>query len=264
MTPATHFEIRPVNPADHPAVLGLSPRLTIGAAPWRDPDRVAAAARGWIESSLAAAGQDGHALLVALLGGQVAGLVSLVEREHFTGELDAYIGELVVGQTQEGQGAGRALLAAAERWAAWPRTGPDHPGHRRGQHPGPAAIYPDRIRAGGHPAQQAGQIRLIVTYCPLYTPSARAGGCRAYSPGWVNRCCRGHRDAAGPRRVRPGQGSHAARLAGGADPAQNGFQHAGHGGHLGQGSGLGRWRGLPGGRGPPAGGAVHRPVLGTQ
>ncbi len=90
-------------------MLGLSPRLTIGAAPWRDPDRVAAAARGWIESSLAAAGQDGHALLVALLGGQVAGLVSLVEREHFTGELDAYIGELVVGQAQEGQGAGRAL-----------------------------------------------------------------------------------------------------------------------------------------------------------
>ncbi len=32
----------------------------------------------------------------------------------------------------------------------------------------------------------------------------------------------------------------------------------------GQGSGLGWWRGLPGGRGPPAGGAVHRPVLGTQ
>ena len=118
MTQTIHFEIRPVNPADYSAVLALSPRLTIGAAPWRDPDRVAAAARGWIESSLAAAGQDGHALLVALAGGQVAGMVSLVEREHFTGELDGYIGELAVGHAQEGCGAGRALLAAAGRWAA--------------------------------------------------------------------------------------------------------------------------------------------------
>ena len=118
MTPGTHFEIRPVRPADHPAVLALSPRLTIGAAPWRDPGRVAVAAQGWIESSLAAAGQDGRALLVALAGGQVAGLVSLAEREHFTGELDAYISELVVAEAQEGRGAGRALLAAADRWAA--------------------------------------------------------------------------------------------------------------------------------------------------
>jgi ribosomal protein S18 acetylase RimI-like enzyme len=118
MTKVTHFEIRPVIPADHPAVLALSPRLTIGAAPWRDPDRIAAAARGWIESSLAAAGQDGRAVLVALLDGQVAGMVSLVEREHFTGELDAYIGELVVAGAQEGRGAGRALLAAAGQWAA--------------------------------------------------------------------------------------------------------------------------------------------------
>ena len=125
MTQTTHFEIRPVNPADHPAVLALSPRLAIGAAPWRDPDRVAAAARGWIESSLAAAGQDGHAVLVALLGGHVAGMVSLVEREHFTGELDAYIGELVVGQPQEGRGAGRALLAAA--------TGEQRGGEGRGE-----------------------------------------------------------------------------------------------------------------------------------
>jgi ribosomal protein S18 acetylase RimI-like enzyme len=118
MTHVAHFEIRPVIPADHPAVLALSPRLTIGAAPWRDPDRIAAAAQGWIESSLAAADQDGHAVLVALLDGQVAGMVSLAERAHFTGELDAYIGELVVAGAQEGRGAGRALLAAADQWAA--------------------------------------------------------------------------------------------------------------------------------------------------
>jgi len=55
---------------------------------------------------------------VALLDGRVAGMVSLAERRHFTGDLDAYIGELVTDGAVEGSGAGRALMAAAEEWAA--------------------------------------------------------------------------------------------------------------------------------------------------
>jgi hypothetical protein len=77
-------------------VLDLSARLTIGVAPWRDPEKVATAVRGWAESSLASAREEGHAVLVALLDGQVAGMVSLAERKHFTGDLDAYVGELVI------------------------------------------------------------------------------------------------------------------------------------------------------------------------
>jgi ribosomal protein S18 acetylase RimI-like enzyme len=57
-------------------------------------------------------------VLVALLDDQVVGMVSLAEREHFTGEVDAYVGELAVGRAMEGRGAGRALMTAAERWAA--------------------------------------------------------------------------------------------------------------------------------------------------
>lgn len=38
------------------------------------------------------------------------------ERAHFTGEVDAYIGELVVSKAAEGAGVGRALVAAAEDW----------------------------------------------------------------------------------------------------------------------------------------------------
>jgi ribosomal protein S18 acetylase RimI-like enzyme len=110
--------IRPASPEDYPALLDLSPRLAIGVAPWRDPAKVAAAVREWIESSLASVGEQGHAVLVALIDGQVAGMVSLAEREHFTGELDAYVGELVVDRAVEGRGAGRALMAAAEQWAA--------------------------------------------------------------------------------------------------------------------------------------------------
>jgi ribosomal protein S18 acetylase RimI-like enzyme len=118
MSESSDFDIRPAREEDYPALLELSPRLTTGAAPWRDPARFAAAARGWIESSLASAHEDGHAVMVALLDGRVAGMVSLAEREHFTGDLDAYVGELVTDRAVEGRGAGQALMAAAEEWAA--------------------------------------------------------------------------------------------------------------------------------------------------
>jgi ribosomal protein S18 acetylase RimI-like enzyme len=118
MSESADFHIRPACKEDHHVLLKLSPRLTIGAAPWRDPAGVAAAARGWIESSLAAAHEDGHAVLVALLDARVAGLVSLVEWRHFTGEIEAYVGELITDEAFEGRGAGRALMAAAQRWAA--------------------------------------------------------------------------------------------------------------------------------------------------
>jgi ribosomal protein S18 acetylase RimI-like enzyme len=118
MPDQAEFDVRLARPGDGPALLSLATRLTIGVAPWRDPDKVAIAVRGWIESSLASAGQDGHTVLVTLLDDHVVGLVSLAEREHFTGELDAYISELAVDAAIEGRGAGRALMAAAEQWAA--------------------------------------------------------------------------------------------------------------------------------------------------
>ena len=118
MSEPADFQIRPVRDEDHDAVLRLSPRLTIGTPPWRDLAGVAATARGWIESSLASAGEDGRAALVALLDGRVAGVICLGERRHFTGEVDAYVGELITDGAFEGRGAARALIAAAERWAA--------------------------------------------------------------------------------------------------------------------------------------------------
>jgi ribosomal protein S18 acetylase RimI-like enzyme len=118
MSESADFHIRPVREDDNHALLELSARLTIGAAPWRDPAGFAAAARGWIESSLASAHEDGHAMLVAVLDGCVAGLISLVESRHFTGEVDAYVGELITAEAFEGRGVGRALMAAAQQWAA--------------------------------------------------------------------------------------------------------------------------------------------------
>jgi ribosomal protein S18 acetylase RimI-like enzyme len=122
MSEHASFDIRPSRAGDYPALLALSSRLTIGAAPWRDRDRVAAAARGWIESSLTRAeteaDRNGVFVAVSAGDGEMAGLVSVTERTHYTGEVDAYIGELVTDAAFEGQGAARALVAAAEAWAA--------------------------------------------------------------------------------------------------------------------------------------------------
>ena len=84
MAEQQELRIRPAVPGDSPALLALSGRLAIGVAAWRDPVKVAAAVRGWVESSLAEAGRDGHAVLVAESGDRIAGLVSLAERAHFS------------------------------------------------------------------------------------------------------------------------------------------------------------------------------------
>ncbi len=40
------------------------------------------------------------------------------ERTHFTGQVDAYVGELVTAEGHERRGIARALMAAAEDWGA--------------------------------------------------------------------------------------------------------------------------------------------------
>jgi len=57
--------IRPFRPRDRSQVLALAPRLTEGAAPWRDPAAVRRAAQNWIQTSIGTVGQPGHAVYVA-------------------------------------------------------------------------------------------------------------------------------------------------------------------------------------------------------
>jgi len=107
--------VRPYRPDDHDTLLALAARLTIGVAPWRDADAVAAAVRDWVAGSIRAAGEGRGALLVAAGDdGTVLGFVSVAERRHFAGDLDAYVGELVTAAGAEGRGVGRALLEHAE------------------------------------------------------------------------------------------------------------------------------------------------------
>jgi ribosomal protein S18 acetylase RimI-like enzyme len=111
-------EIRPVQPDDRAQVLALAPRLTEGVAAWREAGAVLEAVHGWVSSSLDIAGQAGHAVYVAVAGGRVGGVVTVAERAHFTGQVDAYVGELVVASWLERRGVASLLMDAAESWAA--------------------------------------------------------------------------------------------------------------------------------------------------
>ena len=73
--------------------------------------------RGWVTEAIARVGRDDAILLVAESDGDVVGFVSVTEREHWSGDRDAEIGELVVRADAEGDGVGSALVAAARRWA---------------------------------------------------------------------------------------------------------------------------------------------------
>lgn len=109
--------VRPYVDADQPAVMALATRLTAGAAPWRSRERWVTVVQGWVAESIAAVGSPGHALFVADRGDRVVGFVALSTRTHFTGAVDAYIGELVVDQEVERQGVGKLLVSVAEEWA---------------------------------------------------------------------------------------------------------------------------------------------------
>ncbi len=115
MTAARDVEIRPVAPSDREAVMALAPRLLIGVAPWRDPRKVLESIGHWLDGSLADS-FEGRAL-VATVGARVVGFVSLSTTTHFTGETDAYIGELMVDDEFAGRGVGRSLVSAVEEIA---------------------------------------------------------------------------------------------------------------------------------------------------
>ena len=112
------MEIREYEPRDRDAIMALAPRLLEGKPPWRDDERWLAAVRGWIADAGDAAGQPSNVVYVAVDDGQIVGVVHAAERTHFTGQIDAYVGELITAAGQERRGVGRALMAAAEAWGA--------------------------------------------------------------------------------------------------------------------------------------------------
>ncbi len=111
------IEVRPARANDREAVLRLAPRLHQGVAAFRSKERVTQAVHDWLTTSLNALDAGDHAAWVAEDNGEVIGFISVCEQAHWSGETDAYIGELAVAEEHEGRGAARTLLATVERWA---------------------------------------------------------------------------------------------------------------------------------------------------
>ena len=120
--------IRPATDADRAGVLALAPRLAEGVAPWRNQQEAGEAGRRWLEGSLGNAAAGTGAVFVAVderaatgpapsPTGGIVGVLSVHPNQHFTGERDGYIGELVVAEHAARRGIGRSLIGAAEAWA---------------------------------------------------------------------------------------------------------------------------------------------------
>jgi ribosomal protein S18 acetylase RimI-like enzyme len=115
-----HFggQVRPATAEDEGFVLGLMPRLYEFITPaWRDAELMTRVDSELVEKNLRER-PEGTAVLVAEEGGERLGFVHLfTSTDHYSGEAQGYVSDLVVAPGGEGRGVASALLAASEEWA---------------------------------------------------------------------------------------------------------------------------------------------------
>jgi GNAT superfamily N-acetyltransferase len=111
------IRVRPYVPADREFVLSVAPRLAIGIPPWRDPQKMIVTAQGWITGSIEQQGKKTMVFVAENEQGERLGFATVSHSTHFTGESQAYIGELSTSEAAERQGVGKALVQACEQWA---------------------------------------------------------------------------------------------------------------------------------------------------
>lgn len=111
--------IRIAKPADRDAIVALVPRLrSFGAPPLRPAAALDGAERETLERALAAPKSDAVCLVAELANGAIAGVAyAETATDYFTRESHGHLGILAVSDAAEGQGVGRALLAATEAWS---------------------------------------------------------------------------------------------------------------------------------------------------
>lgn len=110
-------QIRPASFDDREFLRQIARRLLVGQAPWRDPIRMLATMERYLLEDLEAPPEKGVMLVAEGPHRTPLGVVSVAHNANFTGERQAYLGELAVVEDAEGQGIGRLLVSAAERWA---------------------------------------------------------------------------------------------------------------------------------------------------
>lgn len=110
------IRVRPYVPDDRDFVLNLAPRLAIGIPPWRDTQKMIVTAQGWITGSIEQHGKKTMVFVAENELGERLGFATVSHNTHFTGEDQAYIGELATSEEAENRGAGKALAEACEQW----------------------------------------------------------------------------------------------------------------------------------------------------
>lgn len=114
------WQIRPAQPEDREFVLKLTPRLTQGFAlpPGRTAEEVVQAETRTLAAALDNPSADTALLIAERPDGLPGGMVYLQQPvDYFRQRPHAHVAVLTVSSEWEGQGAGRALLEAAEDWA---------------------------------------------------------------------------------------------------------------------------------------------------
>lgn len=111
------IRVRPYVPADREFVLSLAPRLAIGIPPWRDTQKMIVTAQDWIKESIEQQGKKTLVIVAEDEQGERLGFATVSHDTHFTGEGQAYIGELATSEAAEGRGVGKSLAQACEQWA---------------------------------------------------------------------------------------------------------------------------------------------------
>lgn len=110
-------QIRPATPEDREFLRVIAPRLVIGIAPWRDPVHMGETMERYLLEGLETPPEKGAMFIAERPDGTQLGVVTVAHNVNFTGERQAYMGELAVVEEAEGQGIGRLLVEAAEQWA---------------------------------------------------------------------------------------------------------------------------------------------------
>lgn len=111
------IRVRPYVPTDQEFVLSLAPRLAIGIPSWRDPQKMIVTAQSWITGSIEGHGKKTMIFVAENEQGERLGFATVSHSTHFTGENQAYIGELATSEAAERRGVGKALALACEQWA---------------------------------------------------------------------------------------------------------------------------------------------------
>lgn len=111
------LRVRPYVPNDHIFVLSLAPRLAIGKQPWRDLKMWITTVESWLTESINQHEQKTMVFIAEDEQGERVGFATVSHSIHFTGQRQAYIGELATSETSENRGIGTTLVIACEQWA---------------------------------------------------------------------------------------------------------------------------------------------------